>query len=213
MRRSRRGGRANNKGRLRLLALLASAALAVRLVAALDAKILPTLQEYAEYEARAATTQLMQDAVAAQMRADPDTYRGLYTIDRGADGSLQAVQSDLYAANAARAALVEAVAAALEAVPEQEIRVPIGSMLGSVFLSGHGPACTVTVCPRGYVDGSLQEQVSAVGINRAEYRLDLRLTTAVNMILDGRTHVLTVSVTVPLAHVLLDGAVPDYYGG
>ena len=210
MRRSRRGGRANNKGRLRLLALLASAALAVRLVAALDAN---TLQEYAEYEARAATTQLMQDAVAAQMRADPDTYRGLYTIDRGADGSPQAVQSDLYAANAARAALVGAVAAALEAVPEQEIRVPIGSMLGSVFLSGHGPACTVTVCPRGYVDGSLQEQVSAVGINRAEYRLDLRLTTAVNMILDGRTHVLTVSMTVPLAHVLLDGAVPDYYGG
>ena len=61
------------------------------------------------------------------------------------------------------------------------------------------------------MDGKLTETAEAVEINRVEYRIELTLTASVNMILEGRAHVLIAETTVPLVHVLLDGQTPGYY--
>lgn len=193
--------------KLRLAAMVAALALAVWAVVRLDAKIQPLLQEFAEYETRSATVRLMNDAIAREMAQNPARYAGLCTADEAGN-----VQADSRALNLARAALVQAVGAALDAAPEQQIEIPLGSLLDSAILNNLGPAWTLSIQPQGYVDGELSEQVAAVEINRAEYRIDLTLTTSVNMILDGRAHVLWVDTTVPLVHLVLSGDIPGYYG-
>ena len=193
--------------RLRLAAALAALALAVRAAAALDARIQPVLQEFAEYETRAAAVRLMNDAIAREMANNPARYADLCAADEAG-----AVQSDPQALNLARASLIDAVTAALDAAPEQQLEIPLGSLLDSAILNDLGPRWTLTIRPRGYVDGELTETVVPIEINRVEYRIDLTLTTSVNMILDGRAHLLWVETTVPLAHLLLSGNIPGYYG-
>ena len=193
--------------RLRLAAALAALALAVRAAAALDARIQPVLQEFAEYETRAAAVRLMDDAIAREMANNPARYADLYAADEAG-----AVQSDPQALNLARASLIDAVSAALDAAPEQQLEIPLGSLMDSAILNDLGPRWTLTIRPRGYVDGELTETVVPIEINRVEYRIDLTLTTSVNMILDGRAHLLWVETTVPLAHLLLSGNIPGYYG-
>lgn len=193
--------------RLRLAAALAALALAVRAAAALDARIQPVLQEFAEYETRAAAVRLMNDAIAREMANNPARYADLYAADEAG-----AVQSDPQALNLARASLIDAVSAALDAAPEQQLEIPLGSLMDSAILNDLGPRWTLTIRPRGYVDGELTETVVPIEINRVEYRIDLTLTTSVNMILDGRAHLLWVETTVPLAHLLLSGNIPGYYG-
>ena len=193
--------------RLRLAAALAALALAVRAAVALDARIQPVLQEFAEYETRAAAVRLMNDAIAREMANNPARYADLCAADEAG-----AVQSDPQALNLARASLIDAVSAALDAAPEQQLEIPLGSLMDSAILNDLGPCWTLTIRPRGYVDGELTETVVPIEINRVEYRIDLTLTTSVNMILDGRAHLLWVETTVPLAHLLLSGNIPGYYG-
>ena len=193
--------------RLRLAAALAALALAVRAAAALGARVQPVLQEFAEYETRATAVRLMNDAIAREMANNPARYADLYAADEAG-----AVQSDPQALNLARASLIDAVSAALDAAPEQQLEIPLGSLMDSAILNDLGPRWTLTIRPRGYVDGELTETVVPIEINRVEYRIDLTLTTSVNMILDGRAHLLWVETTVPLAHLLLSGNIPGYYG-
>ena len=193
--------------RLRLAAALAALALTVRAAAALDARIQPVLHEIAEYETRSAAERQMNDAIAREMANNPARYADLCAADEAG-----AVQSDPQALNLARASLIDAVSAALEAAPEQQLEIPLGSLLDSAILNDLGPRWTLTIRPRGYVDGELTETVVPIEINRVEYRIDLTLTTSVNMILDGRAHLLWVETTVPLAHLLLSGNIPGYSG-
>lgn len=177
----------------------------------LDTTIQPLLQEFAEYETRAATVRLMNAAITQEINAHPESIQNLYSVDYSEDGSLKSVISNSYAVNLARSALIDAVTAELNAVPEQQMEIPLGSLLDSAILNNWGPRWTLTIQPEGYVDGKLNESVEPVAINQVVYQIDLTLTTSVNMILDGRAHVLWVETTVPLVHVLLEGKVPNYY--
>ena len=150
------------RARLRLPALLAALTLLLYAVARLDAKIQPILQEFAEYETRSAVVRLMNDAVAQEMAQSPERYRELYAVTTGADGGVQTVQGDPQAVNLARASLIRAVTAALDAAPEQRLEIPLGSLLDSAILNDLGPAWTLTIQPRGYVDGELTETAEAV---------------------------------------------------
>lgn len=60
-------------------------------------------------------------------------------------------------------------------------------------------------------DGEIRESVRQIEINKVEYSIDLTLTTAINMILDGDTHLLYVNDTVPVAYLVMDGTTPEYY--
>ena len=203
--------RKGRKGRHIFILLFTVVTLAVYGAIELDARIQPVLQEFAEYETRSATVRVMNAAVLKEMAANPARYEALYVIRYTESGELLSVQSDPGAVNLARGYLIQAVSDALDAVPEQNIRIPLGSLLDSAILNNLGPDWTLTIQPRGYADGELHETVRPLAINRAEYRIDLTLKTAVNMILEGRAHVLWVETEVPLAHILLDGSVPAYY--
>lgn len=199
------------KVRLRLLIVLLLACLLWYGGSALDAKIQPALQELAEYESRAATVEAMNGAISREMEQHPERYQNLYTIRYGQDGEVASVESNAVALNQARMYLIEAVTQALQTLPETELRIPWGSLLDSALLNDRGPSWSLCIQPRGYVEGKIQESVREVEINKVEYCIDLELSTVVNMILDGDTHLLNVENTVPVAHVLLDGATPGYY--
>ena len=197
--------------RLRLIGGVLLAALAWYGAARLDAKIQPALQEMAEYESRAVTVEAMNAAIAQEMEAYPQRYKGLYVIRYAQDGSIAAVESDSVALNQARMYLVKAVTQALRELPETELQIPWGSLLDSAFLNDRGPSWSLCIQPRGYVEGNIQEGVREIEINKAEYCIDLELSTSINMILDGENHLLDVKNTVPIAHILMDGTTPSYY--
>lgn len=199
------------RSRLRILVFFAIILGGFAIAHQFDTTIQPLLQEFAEYETQAATVRLMNAAIADQLEEKPETLQDLYTIEYSADGSLKSVESNSYAVNLARGALVDAVEEKLNRAPEQQIDIPLGSLLDSAILNNLGPRWKLIIQPEGYVDGVLIESVEPMEINRVVYQVELQLTTAVNMILDGRAHVLWVKTAIPLVHILLEGNIPDYY--
>lgn len=168
-------------------------------------KIRPTLMELAEYEARSKTLQTIHAAIARVMEDQPDLYSGLYTT------TSTGIQLNASQANAARSALVQAVQADMEQLPEETLSIPFGSLTGNSLLSGHGPAWIIALQPEGYVQATWQESTESVSINTVRYSAMLDISVTVNMILDGRTETLTVRDQIALASVLISGQIPSVY--
>ena len=203
--------RIQDKGRrlpLRLYAaLLAAAVTAAGLWfnAYINTEIKPELQQLAEYYARAETLAAMHRAVQKTLQERPLLGEALYR------GEGDRLQLDAAQANAVRSALAAAVETQLALLPQQEYRIPFGSLTGNSLLSGWGPGWSLSLQPQGYVQAEWEETAESLSINTTRISAALLLTVTVNMILDGRTETLQVYETVPLASVLLCGDTPQVY--
>lgn len=171
----------------------------------------PTLEELAEYECRAIVVQTMNDAVSQEMEAHPQRYEELYQLEYGNNGVLQAVSSNTLALNQARAALIRAVEDALSDLEQTSLEIPFGSLTGITALGGLGPAWELTLLPDAYVEGTLQEEVQSVSVNRTQYTITLDLQVTISMVLDGNTSTAQVCARIPIAGILLNGDTPTYY--
>lgn len=206
MRRRTAAGRCRAKRRS--LVWLAAAVLlagALHINRYVNTVIKPTLHELAEYEARAATVQAVNRAVAAELSRQPALCSTLFA-DNGGVLCLDAAR-----AGTAQAALIAAVQAEMDALPEISYRVPFGSLTNNSLLSGLGPGWPVQLQPQGYVQGEIRQTTESLSINTTRYCAVLHLSVTVNMILDGSTATLTVEQTCPLVSLLAGGEIPDVY--
>lgn len=198
----------NKRARVRGVCLLLFAALlagALWLNRYVNTKVKPTLHKLAEYEARAATVQAVNDAVAAELLCAPSLCTGLFTRQ----GSLVSLNAN--AAAAAQAQLIRAVQAEMNALPEMSYTIPFGSLTDNSLLSGLGPGWRLSLQPKGYVQGEIQEITESLSINTTRYSAVLHLSVTVNMILDGSTATLTVETEYPLVSLLIGGNTPGVY--
>src|SRR5699024_6392729 len=177
---SRRQARQRGGQRLFRWLALAAAGLLAAYIFLVETEVKPRLDALGEYHCRAIVAEAMNAAVAEALAREPALVDALYQVEHGPDGRVSAVQSDAAALNAARVALVGAVQAALEALEEESWQMPLGSLSGWTVLSGLGPARTLTLCPEGYVTGTLEEDAEAVGVNNTRYTLTLVLQATIN---------------------------------
>ena len=105
--------------------------------------IKPTLHELAEYEARAATVQAVNRAVAAALAADASLTDALFVQSGGI------VSLDAAAAGTTQLRLVSAVQEEMNALPEEDFTIPFGSLTNNSLLSGLGPGWRMQVQPKG----------------------------------------------------------------
>ena len=170
-----------------------------------NSEIRPTLMELAEYEARAITLQAIHEAVSQTLEDTGAKSTRFYTKTEAG------VQIDTAEVNRFRSRLVQAVQERMQELPEQEYRIPFGSLTGNSLLSGHGPAWKVSLRPEGYMEAEWQEKTESLSINTTRYTAEILLQVTVNMILDGRTETLTVTDSVPMVSMLLQGGTPSVY--
>lgn len=191
---------------LLILSLLASGYLYI-----VQTAFKPTLEELAEYECRAIVVQAMNDAVFREMETNPQQYQDLYRLEYDDGGTLQAVSANTPALNQARAALIRAVEDGLSVLEQTSLEIPFGSLTGVTALGGLGPVWELTLLPDAYVEGTLQEEVQSVSVNRTQYTITLDLQVTISMVLDGNTSTAQVSSQIPIAGILLNGETPTCY--
>lgn len=171
----------------------------------------PTLEQLAEYECRAIVVQAVNRAVGQEMQAEPKLYEGLYTLQYDNSGQIQTVQTDTAALNRVRTALIQAVEEELSVLHQTSLEIPFGSLTGITALGGLGPSWELTLLPDAYVEGTIQEKVQSVSVNRTQYTVALNLSVTISMVLDGNTATAQVQDQIPVASILLDGEIPTYY--
>ena len=183
--------------------------LAILGAALLSHNMRPALTALAEARIRSIAARAMNDAILESM-GDEATYAKLLSVRENGE-KVYMLQANTRNMNILAADCAEAAQDRIAEIGEQGISVPLGTVTGVSFFSGRGPGIRASFTPVGSVQSQFSSDLHATGINQSLYRVNLKLTASVRLILPGVSETIQVSAEAAIAESIIVGDVPEGY--
>ena len=168
----------------------------------------PALTAIAEARITALAVSAMNDAIMERM--DDNSYTSLITAyDNGE--KVYMIQADTRQMNMLASDCCAAAQTRIAAMGEQGVSVPLGTVSGITYLSGRGPGIRVMFTPVGSVESDFDSELVSSGINQSLYRVNIRLTSTIRLIMPSVSHSIEVSAKAAIAESIIVGEVPQVY--
>ena len=200
MRRFRRPAVTVSKRRVILFRLFLVFCAAFAVFSVLDNRLRPVITTMAQYQCRVVSVLAMNEAVMEELNEVQDIEQALVEVDKAPDGTVSAIEINS----------VE-VANRLLSVPKQDVRIPLGTLLGWQIMAGRGPDIPLQVVPASFVQSTIVDTLETAGINQTQHRIFIRFTVEMSAILPGYSTSVTVENEVCIAQTLIVGKVPQFY--
>ena len=168
----------------------------------------PALAAYAENLIQSRVTIAMEQAVADAVSAHGAELSSLYSLS---DGSAAALTTDSAAAERVRASAVRNTYERLNELEQEEMSVPIGTLIDPQYLAGVGPSLSFGVVGLGMASGKMQSEFVDSGVNQTKYRMVLTVRAEVKLHALWCSRSIVIENSYPLAETVLVGDVPAVY--
>ena len=197
------------RARRRAAILLLAALLAAGMTAgALAFRTLVT--ELAVSNAQDAVILAVNNIVKEIMTEEGFDAASLVNLERGADGRIVAVSTNIAAVNTLAARVLERAVARTED-RYITVSIPLGNMTGSTILAGKGPAIPVQVLMLSSSVAGFRSEMSTAGINQTRHQILLDLTVQISLLMPWRTVGTSVDTEILVSETVIVGAVPESY--
>lgn len=190
-----------------VLALL----VAVFLFAYSEAGIRSVIQTISESRANVIGTEAMNEAVFGLFEDESFAEQDLITVVYDQTQNVSAIEVDTLGADKVRAQVSEAVLNKLKNLEATPIKIPLGTLLGNRWLSGHGPKVTLKLQPGGYLKTSIVSTFDAVELNQTRHRLVLEMTADLYCMMPFYRSSVQIESDFLLAETIVVGKVPENY--
>ena len=192
---------------LRMLALLV-------LVGAFVFQVMRYLRRLTEDMALSSVSDVLlyavNDAVGRCMDLGEYSYDEFVSLEQDDTGAVTALTTNMVEVNALSSEILKEVVTATER-GAMDIHLPLGSLLGSTFLMGKGPAVTVRIVPLTSSHVEIRNELTSAGINQTRHRILLEVDVDVTVLLPWSTADTRVSCQVLIAETVVVGSVPQSY--
>lgn len=168
--------------------------------------LLELVAVYGENRCRNLVTQLVMDTVARQ--EDTEKLYCFTSAEKQQVISLDGVEIRRYQSEISRC-----LTTGLNALEEQAYLVPIGTVIGGVFLMGRGPMIEIRYLPVSSVRAEVRSRLQEAGVNQVLYQIVLELTIDMTVVLPNGNQPVNCNQTIVLEEVLVTGQVPYVYTG
>ena len=138
MRRFRRPAVTVSKRRVILFRLFLVFCAAFAVFSVLDNRLRPVITTMAQYQCRVVSVLAMNEAVMEELNEVQDIEQALVEVDKAPDGTVSAIEINSVEVNRLKTRLTDAVANRLLSVPKQDVRIPLGTLLGWQIMAGAG---------------------------------------------------------------------------
>ena len=161
-------------------------------------------------DARDAVTLAVNACVSRMMEDGGYGYGDFVTLEKDAAGNITAITTDTGRINALSAKIMREIARAADS-ETLDIRIPLGSLLGSNLLMGRGPHIPVQVkmLTRSFV--RLDNAMVSTGINQTRHSIKLIANVDVDIMIPLATVSTTVETDILIAETVIVGRVPETY--
>ena len=196
----------------KLLLTLAAAALALLALALVAMSHLrPILTSLATARVANSVTRIVTAAVNETVYEDDVDYDSLIALEKGADGRIVAVKSNMAEFNRLQSEILANVLERMADVDTRELSIPVGTLTGSPLLAGRGPAVTVRMQSVGAPGAHFDNEFTDAGINQTRHRIVLVVDVTVGILLPGFSTATRVSNEFNVAETVIVGTVPESY--
>lgn len=182
---------------------------AVLLFVSTNNNMRPALVSIAEARINALAVTAMNDAILECME-ESSSYADLVTAYENGE-RIYMLQADARQMNMLASDCCAAAQARIASLGEQGVSVPLGTLTGITYLSGRGPGINVSFTPVGSVYSEFRSELASSGINQSLYRVNIRLTSSIRLIMPGVSKTITASSEAAIAESIIVGEVPQVY--
>lgn len=170
----------------------------------------PNMAAIAEVRVKAMITQTVNDAINDQL-VNSTSISDLLTIKTDNEGNISLVQSNTAAMNNMATGITQTVQNSYKVMKPMEVKVPIGSILGSPILSQMGPYIELKVIPIGMSRVNFITEFESTGINQTKYKVYLEIDSQARVLAPFSINNINVQNTILVAEAVIVGEVPDSY--
>lgn len=200
----------DEKQRLRLRLMLVLAIVLTTLLI-FDIKMRPVVNTFSEYQAKSLAAHIINDAVVDELEKNRVRYEDLVSTTTGADGNIFSMETNAMTVNVLKARLTTSILQRLSDVNDTEIKVHVGTLLGSQVLVGRGPSVPFRIAPASEVGTQLTHSFESAGINQTRHRIMLEIDVAVTAMLAGHTSRVEVPCSFVIVDTIIIGKVPESF--
>lgn len=192
------------RGRLTLLTL----ALFV-FILLFNSQIRPVIASITSNEAKIKSVNTINDAVMEELNRDNVSYEDLITVERGSDGNVLAITTNMVKMNELKAKIISDIQDKLNNDTYSTVWVPIGTLIGGDFFHGKGPKIALKASLSGNVTAEFNSALASAGINQTKHQIYLDVNTSIYSFLPGFDTTTEVKTNVLVAETVIVGSVPQ----
>ena len=140
------------------------------------------------------------------------TYDKLMNITYSKNGTIQSLNTDVVTLNKLKNEVTSDLSELLSQEYEYVVRIPVGSVLNSEFLSGMGWDLEFNNVVTGDVSSEFRSEFETGGVNQTIHRLYIDITGSLMIIAGGEQEPIKVTSSVLVGETVIVGSVPDFMG-
>ncbi len=182
----------------------------IGLVVLVQINVTNVLKSISEASMRSITTVAVNDAVYYTL-SDQIRYEDLVTVDRGADGNIQAISANSFQINRIARDTAYMSQQNLKKMSEDGIEIPLGAFSGIEAWSGFGPRINIKIIPISNVECRFVSEFESAGINQTKHSIYLEIVADISIIMPSGTSNFASLTPVLVCESVLVGKVPDTY--
>lgn len=152
-------------------------------------------------------------AIGEQVASGEIAYDAIVCIEKDKYGNVTAVKTDMAAVNRLKSRILERVDEHLRNMSQEELSVPVGSVILPEFFSGRGPVVPVRVLAVRASDASFHNSFTDAGINQTLHRITIDIHVDITILTWTGTREIAVDSSVLAAETVIVGTVPTTYFG
>ena len=155
-------------------------------------------------------TEVVNRVVLEKMDENALDYDYFVTLERNNAGDVTAISTDMARVNKLSGELMRAVVDASNA-GDLDLRIPIGSLLGSGLLLGRGPCVPVKITMLTSSRAEFVNELISAGINQTKHQLMLKMSVDICVLLPWEMLNTEVENRLLIAETIIVGDVPETY--
>jgi len=193
------------------LRVLAGVAVFFLLLAMVDVRLRPIMQNIAANNARGVTTRIINETVTGLLAEENMTYTDLVRIEKDDGSNITAIEADIVNMNRLKAELSARVQNAMASIDSHELAIPLGTLLGSSLLNGRGPRVQLKIIQSSALLSEFCSHFDDAGINQTRHEIMVEFTANIFVIVPGFKTSVEVKTNILVAETIIVGKVPDAY--
>ena len=170
-----------------------------------------TLSTTAELKSKEIIEQVVNSAVYDLTHTEDGSELEIIYTDEDQEGQLQMVTLNTPLLNKIGTEIAKRVNDDIYYNETEQIRLSLGSLLGSKLLSQTGPYFTFDIVPVAVIKIGYNTEFESAGINQSKYKVYLHVKTETRLLVPFMSEKFTTENTVLIAEAVIVGDVPQTY--
>lgn len=191
--------------------LLFLSVVAVAMLILFRIKYHATIRSLAETQLKNTTSDLINDAIDAQIENNNIQYDRIIYFEKDLDGKITALKTNMSEVNRLKTSILNIINDEILAMDTTDLGIPLGSLIFPEFLSGRGPQIPVRIISISNSDAAFESHFTEAGINQTLQKITMDVSVDVTILVLGRTESFTVTSEVVVAETIIVGQVPDTF--